>query len=143
MKSILTNNHILIHIRRRALECYNEPIFMYGFEFWTISKQVQKKLEATDMWFLQRMLQISWTVKKSNKTVLQEADTRRSLINRIHKHQATFFGHVKRREKPEYLLTIEMIEEKQQEKTVWKDLGWTNKVAQSSKSDRSSESNEG
>ena len=44
--------------------------------------------------------------------MLQEADTRRSLINRIHKHQATFFGHVMRREKVENLLTIGMIEEK-------------------------------
>ena len=48
------------------------------------------------MWFLQRMLKISWTVKE---TVLQVADTTRSLINKIHNRQATFFGHVMRREK--------------------------------------------
>ena len=32
------------------------------------------------------------------ETVLREADTTRSLINRISKHQASFFGHVMRRE---------------------------------------------
>ena len=39
------------------------------------------------------MLRISWTAKKSNETVLREADTR-SLINKTRKRQATFFGHV-------------------------------------------------
>ena len=54
------------------------------------------------MWFLQRMLKISWTVKE---TVLQVADTTRSLINKIHNRQATFFGHVMRREKLQHLVT--------------------------------------
>ena len=91
MKSVLTNKHISIHTRRRALECYIEPIPMYECKAWPISKQLQKKLEATEMCFLQRILQISWTAKKSNKIVLQEADTR-SLINKALKDQATFFG---------------------------------------------------
>ena len=49
------------------------------------------------------------TAKKSIKTVLREADTR-SIINRIHKHQTTFFGHVMRRQKLEHLVTIGMID---------------------------------
>ncbi|GFO26229.1 nitrilase homolog 1-like [Plakobranchus ocellatus] len=56
MKTVLTNKNISIRTRRRALECYIEPILMYGCEAWTISKQTQKKLEATEMWFLRRML---------------------------------------------------------------------------------------
>ena len=43
------------------------------------------------MWFLQRMLRNSWPKKKSSETVLREADTTRSLINRICKFEATFF----------------------------------------------------
>ena len=49
------------------------------------------------------------TAKKSIKTVLREANTR-SIINRIHKHQTTFFGHVMRRQKLEHLVTIGMID---------------------------------
>ena len=79
---------------------------------WIISKQVQKKLEATEMRFLTGMLKISWTAKKSNKTVLPEANTR-SPINRIHKHQATFFGLVMRRE---HLVITGMITGKKREK---------------------------
>ena len=44
--------------------------------------------------------------------MLREAGTTRSLIYRIRKRQATFFGHVTRREKLEHLVTIGMIEGK-------------------------------
>ena len=43
------------------------------------------------MWFLRRMQRISWTAKKSNETVLQEAETTRSLINRPCECKASFF----------------------------------------------------
>ena len=57
MKSELTNKHIIsIHIRRMTLECYVELILMYGCESY---KELQKKLEATEMRFLRRMLRIS------------------------------------------------------------------------------------
>ncbi|GFO36468.1 katanin p60 ATPase-containing subunit a-like 2, partial [Plakobranchus ocellatus] len=112
MKTGLTNKNISIRTRRRALECYIEPILMYGCEAWTISKQTRKKLEATEMWFLRRMLRISWTAKKTNDTVLEEAHTTRLLISKIRKRQATFFGHVMRREKLENLVTTGMLEGK-------------------------------
>ncbi|GFO14452.1 RNA-directed DNA polymerase from mobile element jockey [Plakobranchus ocellatus] len=56
---------------------------MYGCEAWTISKQIQNKLEATEMWFLRRMLRIPWTAKKTNERVLNEANKRRSLVRTI------------------------------------------------------------
>ncbi|GFO12801.1 RNA-directed DNA polymerase from mobile element jockey [Plakobranchus ocellatus] len=85
MKTILTNKHISIEMRKRALQCYIEPVLMYGCEAWTISKQIQNKLEATEMWFLRRMLRIPWTAKKTNERVLNEANKRRSLVRTIRK----------------------------------------------------------
>ncbi|GFR71836.1 endonuclease-reverse transcriptase [Elysia marginata] len=105
MRAVLTNKHISIQTRKRVLQCYIESILLYGCEAWTISKQIEAKLEATEMWFLRRMLRISWTEKKSNETVLIEANSRRSLIKTIRKRQATFLGHVMRREKLEHLIT--------------------------------------
>ena len=74
---------------------------MYGCEAWTISKQVQKKLEAIKMYYLQRTQRVSCTAKNelSNETVLREADTPRSLINRIDNRKKIYFGHVMRKEK--------------------------------------------
>ena len=55
---------------------------MYDCETWTISKLLQKKQKAIEMRFLRRMLRISCTTKKSNKTVVRETDKTRSLINK-------------------------------------------------------------
>ena len=43
--------------------------------------------------------------------MLSEADTIRSLLNRLRKHQATFYGHVMRREK-KHLVRTGMVEGK-------------------------------
>ena len=64
------------------------------------------------MWFLRRMMKISWMAKKSNDTVLKEAHTSRALVNKIRTRQTTFFGHVMRREKLEHLITTGMMEGK-------------------------------
>ncbi|GFN84676.1 glutamate synthase [NADH], amyloplastic [Plakobranchus ocellatus] len=112
MKTILTNKHISIEMRKRALQCYIEPVLMYGCEAWTISKQIQNKLEATEMWFLRRMLQIPWTAKKTNERVLYEANKRKSLVRTIRKCQATFLGLVMRRGKLEHLATTGKFEGK-------------------------------
>ena len=45
-------------------------------------KTGKKKLEATEI-YLRRILKITWPARKSNETVLREADITRSLINRI------------------------------------------------------------
>ncbi|GFR96371.1 hypothetical protein ElyMa_006296100 [Elysia marginata] len=83
---------------------------MYGCETWTINKKTHGKLEAVEKWFWRRMLRIPWTAKKTNEEVLNETETTRSLINRIRKRQATFVGHIKRREGLENLLTTGKLE---------------------------------
>ena len=110
MKTMLTNKEISMETRQKALQCYIEPILMYGCEAWTINKETQRKLEAVEMWFLRRMLRISWKEKKSNEDVLKEAVATRSLINKIRKRQAKFTGHVTRREGLEHLVTTGMLE---------------------------------
>ena len=64
-------NSLYSHTTKRALEFYIEPILMYGCEAWTILKQFQKELGATEniIWFLRRKLRISWTEKKSFEPV--------------------------------------------------------------------------
>ena len=49
MKSILTNKNMSMATRQRVLQCYVEPILVYGCETWTITKPIQKKIEAVEM----------------------------------------------------------------------------------------------
>ena len=46
---------------------------------------MEKKLDAAEMWFIRRMMRISWTEKRSNKSILKEINTERSLIKTIRK----------------------------------------------------------
>ena len=78
MKSILTNKNMSTATRQRVLQCYVEPILMYGCETWTITKPLQKKIEAVEIWFWRRMLKIPWAAMRTNVEVMKEAGFTRS-----------------------------------------------------------------
>ena len=94
-------------------------------------KTTSKSLEATGIWLPQKMLQISRTIKKSNKTVLSEADATRSLRNKKHKHQAKVF--LLFDEKRETGTACNTWDDRR--KTTRIDVELTNKVAKCSTSD--------
>ncbi|GFS20680.1 RNA-directed DNA polymerase from mobile element jockey [Elysia marginata] len=89
---------------------------MYGSEAWTITNKFKKKLKAKEMWFLRQMLKIPWTAKKTNERVLQEAQSERSLLHKIRKRQATFFGDFTRQEKLENVIKTRMMTGRQRER---------------------------
>jgi len=62
------------------------------------------------MWFLRRMLKISWTEKKSNLEVLRAAGVQRTLMKMIGQRQLDFFGHVMRRQGIEALVVTGKVE---------------------------------
>ena len=72
MKSILTNKRMSLGVRKRVLQCYIEPILLllYGCESWSMTKQTLTSIEAMEMWFLRRMLRVSWTEKRTNDRIL-------------------------------------------------------------------------
>ena len=73
---------------------------------------MQKKIEVVEMWFIRRMMKVSWTERKTNDCVLEEAGYRRSLVAKIKMRQAKFFGHIMRREGIEKLVTTGMMDGK-------------------------------
>ena len=72
------------------------PVITYGVEGWSL-KKYDERLEAAEMWCYRRMLRISWTDKRTNKSILDELQTRRDLLAQIIKSKMAFFGHACRR----------------------------------------------
>ena len=70
------------------------------------------KIEAAEMWFIRRMLRISWTEKKPNVNVLREGNVQRSLLKTIRKRQMEFLGHVCRLRGLEFLSLTGKVEGK-------------------------------
>ena len=103
MKHILTNKSISMDIRKRFLQCYIWPTSLYGCESWTISKKLQKHLEATEKWFFLRMLKIPWTKRKLIETILTIIQEEKTLMQTIRKRQLDFLGYIVRADSLEKL----------------------------------------
>ena len=98
--------------RQRILNCYIWSILIYGCETYSISSVMQNRLEATEMWFLRRIVKISWTDQISNERVLTIVNVRRKLLETIKNRKMTFWGHVMRRKGIENLSLTGKVEGK-------------------------------
>ena len=96
----------------RLLKCYVRSTLLYGRESWTVSQRMKSQLEATEMWFLQRMLHIEWTDKVSNEEVLQRANTSRNLLKGIVNRQIQVVGDIARKSQLEAIALTGIIDGK-------------------------------
>ena len=48
------------------------PVVMYGCDGWTIKKTECKRTDAAKMWCWRRLLRVTWTARRSNKSILKE-----------------------------------------------------------------------
>ena len=71
---------------------------IYSCQSWTISKEMTKIQEATEMWFLRILFRILWTAKITKHEVLQIPGLKRELLTGIMKRQLGFLGHILRRD---------------------------------------------
>ena len=97
MRSFLTNRKVSVNVRKRAVKTYIWSILLYGAEAWTINKEMERRLEAMEMWMWRRMMKVSWTERKSNEEVLRMVGAERELLRVVRGRQMRFLGHVMRR----------------------------------------------
>ena len=62
--TLLTNVHLV-----KAMVF---PVVMYGCEIWTIKKVEHQKIDAFELWFWRRLLQVPWTARRSNQSIIKE-----------------------------------------------------------------------
>ena len=112
LEKVLKARNIKLELRLRVLKCYVTSTLLYGCETWTLSGDLIKRLEATEMWFLRRMLRISYTDRVTNTEVLHRTNLQRTLMKDIVRRQMAFFGHVIRKEEMENLVVTGYVEGK-------------------------------
>ena len=61
---------------------------MYGCESWTIKKAECWRIDAAELWCWRRFLRVSWTAKRSNKSILKEINLEYSLEGLMLKAEA-------------------------------------------------------
>ena len=96
LSTILSSKQLSTPLKIRVLTCYVFSGFGYGAEAWTLTKSMEDKIDAFEMWCLRKMGGISYKDRVTNDEVLKRMKTERSLLNTIKKRKLRYFGHVKR-----------------------------------------------
>ena len=70
---------------------------MYGCERWTIKKAEHQRTDAFKLCCWKIHVRVSWTVRRSNQSILKEINTEYSLEGLMLKLKLQYFGHLMRR----------------------------------------------
>ena len=79
LDSILKNRDITLPEKIHMVIGMIFPVVMYRCESWTIKKAECQRSDAFELWFYRRLLRVSWTVKRSNQSILKEINPEYSL----------------------------------------------------------------
>ena len=69
------------------------PVVMYGCESWTIKEAEHRRIHAFEVWCWRRLLQVPWTARRSNQSILEEINLESSLDGLMLKLKLQYFGH--------------------------------------------------
>ena len=70
------------------------PVVMYGCESWTVKKAECRRIDAFELWCWRRLLQVPWTARRSNQSILKEISPGCSLEGLMLKLKLQYFGHL-------------------------------------------------
>ena len=73
------------------------PVVMYGCEGWTTKKAEHQRTDAFELWCWRRLLRVTWTVRRSNQSILKKINPEYSLEGWMLKLKLQYFGHLMRR----------------------------------------------
>ena len=73
-------------------------IVTYGCESWTLKKNEEIRLDAFEIKGLRKILRVSWTAKKTNEWVLNEAGVKRELLDTVKARKLAYYGHTMRKQ---------------------------------------------
>ena len=104
MRSFSCNKNIALKTKYEALKMYILPIVFYNSEIWTVTKQLENRIKAFEMWCSRRMMRLNWQKKMSNEKVVQPMEQQSVLLRDMRPRQLKFFGHVMRKRSVEHLV---------------------------------------
>ena len=94
LDGILKSRDITLPTKVHVVKAMVFPVVMYGCESWTIKKAECRKMDAFELWCWRRLLRVSWTVRRSNQSILKEISLEYSLEGLILKLKLQCFGHL-------------------------------------------------
>lgn len=106
MKNLFRRSELNLGLRLRMLRCYVVSVLTYGCESWTMGPDMEKRIEALEMYCYRRMMRVSWTQKVSNEKILEKMNKSLEILSTIKRRKLQYLGHIMRGEKYELLRVI-------------------------------------
>ena len=97
LDSILKSRDITLPTKVHLVKAMVFPVVMYGCESWTIKKAECQRIDAFEMWYWRIFLQVPWTARRSNQSILKEINPECSLEGLMLKLKLQYFGHLMQR----------------------------------------------
>ena len=94
LDSILKSRDITLPTKVRLVKGMVFPVVMYGCESWTVKKAEHRRIDAFELWCWKRLLQVPWTARRSNQSILREISPGISLEGMMLKLKLQYFGHL-------------------------------------------------
>ena len=70
------------------------PVVMYGCESWTIKKAERQRIDAFELWCVEKTLRVPWTARRSNQFILKEISPEYSFKGLMLNLKLQYFGHL-------------------------------------------------
>ena len=96
LDSIFKSRDITLPTKVYLVKAMVFPVVMYRCESSTVMKAERRRIEAFELWCWRRLLQIPWTVRRSNQSILKEISPGCSLEALMLKLKLQYFGHIMR-----------------------------------------------
>ena len=94
LDSILKSKEITLQAKVRLVKAMVFTVVMYGCESWTVKKPESRRIDAFELWCWRRLLQVHWTARRSNQSILKEISPGCSLEGLMLKLKLQYFGHL-------------------------------------------------
>ena len=94
LDSILKSRDITLPTKVHLVKAMVFPVFMYGYESWSIRKAEHWRIDTFELWCWRRLLRVPWTARKSNKSIWKEISPEYSLEGLMLKLKLQYFGHL-------------------------------------------------
>ena len=94
LDSILKSRDIPLPTKVYLVKAMVFPVVMYGCESWTIKKAERQRIDAFEWWSWRRLLQVPWTAKRSDQSILKEINPEYSLEGLMPKLKFQYFGYL-------------------------------------------------
>ena len=94
LDNVLKSRDVTLPTKVQTVKAVVFPVVMYSCESWTVKKAEHERIDAFKLWYWRRLLEVPWTARRSNQSILREDNPAYSLEGLMLKLKLQYFGHL-------------------------------------------------